>query len=354
MSTAGAQGRVVWIDVAKALAIVLVVIYHVSGWFFTFVFTGSSHPVAAVWRELSILLMPMRIPLFFLVAGILAHGAVRRSWSALAATRLSDLLWPFAVWSVLIAPLWFVRLEAGGQDGLAPVIGGLLFGGTHLWFLTALAVFLVIGKITRRFPIPTLIVAAALAYWLAGPIGAWLHTVLPAALADNVTRWCIFLFWFLLGCFARPLLMRIAATPWPFAVVGTAVVGIVALTGSGIPSSIRVPVLAAFGISALIAWSSLMSRGRRTARLAGYLARRTLAIYVGHAFLLEVLALALLALRQLIPGWDPASGVAMILFVPIVTAALVFATTWLYDRCVPGPLAWLYQPPWRARKAVPV
>jgi len=157
-----------------------------------------------------------------------------------------------------------------------------------------------------------------------------------------------------LGALPEAELMRIAATPWPFAVVGTAVVGIVALTGSGIPSSIRVPVLAAFGISALIAWSSLMSRGRRTARLAGYLARRTLAIYVGHAFLLEVLALALLALRQLIPGWDPASGVAMILFVPIVTAALVFATTWLYDRCVPGPLAWLYQPPWRARKAVPV
>src|SRR5690606_6910821 len=117
-----------------------------------------------------------------------AHRAVRRSWADLARTRLSDLLWPFAVWSILIAPFWFVHLRAGGLDASRMVLGGLAFGGTRLWFLTALAVFLIIGKLTWRAPVPVLIVAATLAYGLRGPFLAWLAPLLPEPLVENIGR----------------------------------------------------------------------------------------------------------------------------------------------------------------------
>jgi surface polysaccharide O-acyltransferase-like enzyme len=339
--------RIAWVDVAKSLAIVLIVLYHVSGWFFAFVFEGASHPAAAIWRDVSVLLTPMRIPLFFVVSGVLAYRAVRRSWRELALTRLGDLLWPFAVWTVLISPLWFVRLEGTGSDGLPAVLGAVAFAGAHLWFLTALAAFLLVAKLTWRAPVPAVLAAAALAFILRAPAIGWLSAHLPPALADNVGRWMAFLFWFLLGCFAGGLVTWVAERPWFFAGCGTAIVVGMTLGGTEIPARYRIPILAFAGVAALVAWSSIASRSQRLSALGGYLAPRTLSIYVGHAFLLEGLAVGVIAVRRVVPGIDLGCRTVLIVFIPVLTIALVWAATWFYDRCVRGRFAWLYQPPWR-------
>lgn len=346
-----ASSRIDWVDAAKTLAIVLVVVYHVSGWVFDLVFVGRVPGWTNPWRQLSDLLIPMRIPLFFLISGVLAHRAVQRPWGTLLRTRISDLLWPFALWSVLIAPLWFLRLEATGVDGYGFVLGGLAFGGTHLWFLTALALFLIVGKATSRTPRLTLFVAALLAFVIRYPVSVWMSSDLAPALTDNVSRWMIFLFWFLLGCSARNAVFWVAARPWRFAIGGTAIVALVAATGTVIPGELRVPLLAFAGVGALLAWSVLAVRLPAVARLSRYLAARTLAIYVGHALLLEVLALGVLALQRL--GADQLFGstVVAVLFVPLLTVLLVYVTTWFYDRCTRGRFAWVFQPPWQGQHA---
>ncbi|MGV2983036.1 acyltransferase family protein [Microbacterium sp. AGC85] len=344
------SSRIDWVDAAKTLAIILVVVYHVSGWVFDLVFAGRVPGWTNPWRQLSDLLIPVRIPLFFLISGVLAHRAVQRPWRTLLRTRISDLLWPFAVWSVLIAPLWFVRLEATGVDGFGYVLGGIAFGGTHLWFLTALALFLVVGKATSRVPRSTLVVAACLAFVLRYPVSAWLSPDLPQALTDNIGRWMIFLFWFLLGCSARKAVFWVAARPWWFAIGGTAVVVLVATTGTAIPGELRVPVLAFAGVAALVAWSVVAVRVPVVARLSRYLAARTLAIYVGHAFLLEALALGVLVLRRFEADQVFEITVLAIVFVPVVTALLVFVTTWFYDRCTRSRFAWVFQPPWQMQR----
>lgn len=170
---------------------------------------------------------------------------------------------------------------------------------------------------------------------------------LPVALADNLGRWMAFLFWFLVGCFARPVVAWVAKHPWPLAIAGTLIVGAVASTGTAISSDIRVPLLAFPGIAALVAWSALASRIPLCLRVSAYISRRTLAIYVGHALLLEVLAIGLLVLRRLVPGLELSSTVIALSFVPVLAAALIFVTTWFYDRCVAGFAPWLFQPPWR-------
>lgn len=350
MSVKTTSPRIDWVDAAKALAIILVVVYHVSGWVFWLVFADRVPAWTNPWVQLSTLLIPIRIPLFFLMSGVLAHRAVRRPWGTLLRTRISDLLWPFALWTALIAPLWFTRLKAEGADAFGLVLGGFAFGGTHLWFLTALALFLVVGKLTSRAPRLTLLLAAGLAFAIRYPLSAWLSPDLPPALTDNIGRWMFFLFWFLLGCSARQAVFWVAARPWRFALGGTAVVALTAATGTMIPGEFRVPILAFSGVGALVAWSVLAVRLSPIARLSRYLAARTLAIYVGHAFLLEALALGVMALQR--RGVDQLFGstVIAILFVPVGTALLVFVTTWFYDRCTKSRFAWVFQPPWQSQK----
>lgn len=345
------SSRIEWVDAAKALAIILVVVYHVSGWVFWLVFADRVPAWTNPWNALSALLVPIRIPLFFLMSGVLAHRAVRRPWGTLLRTRISDLLWPFALWTVFIAPLWFVRLEAEGADAYGQVLGGLAFGGTHLWFLTALALFIAVGKLTSRVPRLTLLIAACLAFVVRYSVSAWLSPELPSALTANIDRWLFFLFWFLLGCTAREAVFWVAARPWRFALGGTAIVVLVAVTGTVIPGELRIPILGLAGVAALVAWSVLAVRLSVIARLSRYLAARTLAIYVGHAFLLEALALGVMALQR--RGVDQLFGstVFAILFVPVGTALLVFVTTWFYDRCTKSRFAWVFQPPWQSQKA---
>lgn len=217
--------------------------------------------------------------------------------------------------------------------------------GRTLWFLTALAFFLIIGKLTWRAPFPC---SSPPRSWRMGCAGRSSHGWRRfCRLVENIGCWCAFLFWFLLGCFARSVIMWVAAHPWPLATAATAVVVATVIAAPALPSSIRVPVLAVSGIGALVAQSALASRRRGFARLGGYLARRTLAILCRSCPDARSARGGLIALRRLTPDLAFSSTWAMVLFVPFVTAGLVFVTTWFYDRCVPGRMAWLYQPPWR-------
>jgi uncharacterized membrane protein YcfT len=343
------SSRIEWVDAAKALAIVLVVVFHVSGWVFWTVFGDRVPAWTNPWSILSDVLIPIRIPLFFLMSGVLAYRAVRRPWATLLSTRISDVLWPFALWSILIAPLWHVRLRATGADASGQVLEGLFSGGTHLWFLTALALFIAVGKLTWRAPRLTLIVAACLAFIFRYPAAEWVNSELPAALAQNVDRWLLFLFWFLLGCSAREAIFWVAARPWWFALGGTAVVVAGASTAAWIPEQSYLPIVAFAGVAALVAWSVLAVRVRVIARISRYLAPRTLSVYVGHAFLLEVFAIGVMALQGTRADWFLGSTTVAVLFVPVLTALLVFIATWFYDRCTQGAFAWVFQPPWRSR-----
>lgn len=347
-ATDPAIARILWVDTAKTLAIVLIVMYHVSGWFFALVFQGSTTPASSVWWAFSQALLTVRIPLFFLVSGMLAVRAIRRGWGELFRTRLLDLLWPFAIWTLLIAPLWSLRLYETGSPHIRPVLDALAFGSGHLWFLPALVVFLVVAKLVSRAPLVAIAVAAVLAYGLRGPIVAWADQTLYAPLAIDLSRWLIFLVWFLIGCFGVRAVQRVARHPVPVA-LGMAVlfVGLIVLARSGVSGPYLTPLLSLTGVSAMIGVSVLLSRPEQLRRLARYLAARTLAIYVGHALLLEVLAVGVLGVRRLFGPVDLANAVTMALFVPLVTVVVVWASTWMHDRAVAGRLRWLYRPPAR-------
>lgn len=301
------------------------------------------------WRQLSVFLLPVRMPLFFLVAGILAYRAVNRSWKVLFRTRVSDLIWPYVTWTMLIGLFWSVRLNADGAELAPTLVGAFAFGGAHLWFLTTLTMFLVLSKLAARIPLAALFAAALVAFWLRPILLAYLDPYVPADLHTNIGRWMIYLVWFMLGCFARSAVLWLVSKPWTLALVSTVALFVFALADELILSEIRIPLISISGIAALLAWSALAARFAFIRRLSEYLAGRTLAIYVGHAFLLELFAAVILASRKFDLDVQVTSTIFAIFFVPLVTAAVVIISTWFYDRCTSGSFYWIFQPPWRKK-----
>ena len=70
--------RIEWIDLVKAVSVLLVVFMHASN---TLVDLAGPSGVTAVLQHINHLLEPMRMPVFFLVSGMLASSAVHRPWS---------------------------------------------------------------------------------------------------------------------------------------------------------------------------------------------------------------------------------------------------------------------------------
>ncbi len=147
MSTTGS--RTAWVDVAKGISIVLVVLHHV-------VLQAVGHawaPDAA--REVSATLGTLRMPLFFFASGIFATRALAGPWDRLLERRVAFFAWLYVLW-LAIRYVWFGLLAHGLELGAWPspltAVSQLWLPASAMWFLHALALFAVIGRATRAVP----------------------------------------------------------------------------------------------------------------------------------------------------------------------------------------------------------
>ncbi|MFF2483225.1 acyltransferase family protein [Paenibacillus sp. NPDC058071] len=143
--------RMKWIDVARGVSIVLVVmghagndvINHYLGWF--------------------------RMPLFFLVSGLLFKEVAAEAYGKWAWKRIKFFMIPYAAYGVTIALLVAVRLRdplSIPQDLLLLAYGGTVLGGWYgvFWFITCLlAVHLLMGYLSR-FSLKKAAAAVAVCY----------------------------------------------------------------------------------------------------------------------------------------------------------------------------------------------
>lgn len=115
------EGRINWIDWAKAFAVSSVVFCHLpqsQEWFY--------------YRYLQ----ATTITVFFFISGYLKkdHGSTSANWKR----YWSGLIAPYLLYNVLIYPYWFVRyyMQHGMPDWFAamkPVIGAMLFEHENAW-----------------------------------------------------------------------------------------------------------------------------------------------------------------------------------------------------------------------------
>lgn len=344
---AAPRERLHWVDFAKAVAILLVVLYHVSITGVDLIFPGTGSFALKAWEEISRMLLPVRMPLFFLTAGMLASSAVLRPWKASWRSRFADILWPYLVWSLMFAGIAGFAYQPGNPLGYAQFsLGTIPQGGTAYWFLPVLVVFFVLAKVLRPVA-PLAILGALILLSVQSVIGDHLPGFIPSELAANIVRVANFALWYFLGCFAAPSVRRIAAAHSTALMLGAvgmyaALAYLIYLRGTELPLSITITVTGLVSAVTLSAWATRYAPVRTAAR---YLAARTLPIYLIHPFLLALIAgLLILAgdgqsvLSQSLPVLNAVA-------VPALTILLTAASLLAYDFLLRTPLRLLFRFP---------
>lgn len=341
-----AVARVGWADLAKGVCIVLVVLWHVVTKHVQALEWGPSAPAASLWGLVGAQLLPLRMPLFFLVSGLFAARVVlrsdpgdgaRRGWSS----RSLGLLLLYALWlAIQTAALAVLApdVDTARAHDIGEFLAQLTVSPTNLWYLQALALYLLVGRVTRGIPTAAVLVTAFLVSAVAG----------AGLLADTGNSWQVAqnAFFFLLGVRMRDHVVRITATVRvPVALLACAVfmAGVVAVGLLGIRAAFGVwPLLCVLAVVAgVLVCASLDRRLPRVTAPLRWIGRRTLPVYVIHMIPLAV-ADRLLRESPVVPAlpgaviWEPLVLTAFVIAVSLVvhTALRRVARGALFDPLV--------------------
>lgn len=160
--------RLDWIDQARGIGIILVVVGHALRGLVASGILGQGPLVVAIDRAI----YAFHMPLFFLLAGLtFMPGAARQPLGRFVANRAQRLLWPLCLWTWLfvgmqIAAGTFSNAQIGWSD--FPIVP--LPPRDQFWFLWALFLILMVGVLAVRWRVWGAISAAVL---VVGGIVLW-------------------------------------------------------------------------------------------------------------------------------------------------------------------------------------
>lgn len=346
-----------WADVAKGACILLVVLWHVTRKdYLQLPWTGDG-PVTGAWGTLSEVLLPVRMPLFFLVSGLFAVRVLARPWRVVWRDRVAPLLYLFVLWTLVHTAV--LQLTPGFDTAIAGSVPELLVQLTvtpgNLWYLLALASYVVVARATRR--VPHLALGAALLLSTVAAAG-WVAT--PGNRYGLLTN----LVWFLLGTRAAHLGRRLPGLPGPTGPTGPGPSMLLATSaafavGAGAWQLLDAdrwpgvrPALALLGIAAGLAAAAWLARVPRLGPALGALGRRTLPVYVLHLPLVALVHVG--SARLVTPGSASAASPVLAVAYPALVTLVVVAVCLLLHRLLERPgVAWLLEAPWRRTVTTP-
>lgn len=310
MSQNDTQGRLDWVDVAKGICIILVVMMHSTLGVEKAAGTVSSLNAFIEWAR------PFRMPDFFLISGLFLAARIGRPWRAYFDTKVVH----FAYFYLLWVNIQFA-LKAPGmvrELGLSGTVESYLLSyvqpfGT-LWFIYLLAMFFVATKLLQGVPKPVVLAGAALLHVLA-PHTGWL------AIDEFADRFVFFYS----GYAAAPYVLALAARIWRMpalllipALLAWAYVNWLGVhTGVALAAGPDLPFGYA-GILAVIALSVLLARSGYGIALA-YCGRQSIVIYLAFPLFMGPVRVLLL---KVAPLWM-LDGVALATTSASVLGALV-------------------------------
>lgn len=154
-----------WVDAAKGICIILVVLMHSTLGVEKAIEAETSLHAFIDWAR------PFRMPDFFLISGLFLAARIDRPWRAYLDTKVVH----FAYFYVLWLTIQFALKAPGmvGEAGAAATIESYLWSfiepfGT-LWFIYLLAVFFVVAKLLRGVVPKAAVIAGAAALHVLAP-----------------------------------------------------------------------------------------------------------------------------------------------------------------------------------------
>ena len=142
------SGRIAWLDHAKGLCIILVVMLYATE------STGNAADQESWLHAVAAFAQPFRMPDFFLLSGLLLARVIQRDWRTYVDRKVVHFAYFYFLWlAILIA---FEAPWAAAKHGWPAVAAGYLKAHWHpysmLWFIYLLPVFFVVTKLAHRTP----------------------------------------------------------------------------------------------------------------------------------------------------------------------------------------------------------
>lgn len=298
---AGEASRLAWVDVAKGLCIVLVVMMHAT------LGTGEAMGGEGFLHTLVAFAKPFRIPDFFLLSGLFLGRVVDRDWRLFADRRVVHFAYFYGLWVLIQSAVKYGQIVDGAGPGafLLHLAHALVEPYSTLWFIYLLAVFSVLTKLLKGLPPALLLGGAALLQSLP------LQSLPPQVQSDLVTEFCGRYVWFVAGYLFAERIFRLAdlVRGHPRAALAglsawAVVNGVLAFAPTGLalfPTWASLPglslVLGAAGALAIVATAALLVRvGGPVTRALRTCGERSIVIYL--AFFLPMAATRTLVVKS--------------------------------------------------------
>lgn len=161
--------RLDWVDCAKGICIILVVMLH-----------STNGIEDAVEREGVIhyfvdFARPFRMPDFFLISGLFLARVINRQWREYLDSKVVHFLYFYLLWATINFAIKLPLLvpEQGVTATISLYLQAFIQPMGTLWFIYLLPVFFIITKLLRRVP-PVLIFATAAALEIATIETGWI------------------------------------------------------------------------------------------------------------------------------------------------------------------------------------
>jgi uncharacterized membrane protein YcfT len=210
-----AGGRVDWVDYAKGICIVMVVMMHsVLGVEAASGQTGFMHVLVAFAK-------PFRMPDFFLISGLFLPLVIGRDWRIYLDRKVVHFAYFYVLWVTIQfgfkAPAF--AAESSWSHVAFLYLESFIEPFGTLWFIYLLPVFFVVTKLTRKFP--------GLAIWAAAAALEMAHVATGWTVIDEFcARFVYFYSGYLFADYVFALADRARARP-ALALVGLALWAIV-------------------------------------------------------------------------------------------------------------------------------
>ncbi len=313
-ATTTSEPRLEWVDVAKGLCIVLVVLMHSTLGVEKAIGKTTALNAFIEWAR------PFRMPDFFLISGLFLAARIDRPWRQYLDTKVVHFAYFYVLWLTIQFALKAPGMvaESGVTATFADYLTSYLVPFGTLWFIYLLMVYFVVAKLLKPAP-----------KWLVLAGAAALHVFAPHTdifiLDEFTNRFVFFYSGYALAPFVLAFAERLRAVPALLLSLGLVAWAIVNAAGvnTGLALTHGPDLIYSYvGIGAVIAFSVLM-RPTIVGDVLAYCGRNSIAVYLAFTVFMGPARIVLLKLT----GGEAAAAVALASAFAGVAGAL--ALEWL-------------------------